>query len=323
MRAPLLGLIFTAAAWQQAAADLILSFPVDCTLGETCFLQQYVDRDPGPGAQDFTCAALSYDGHSGTDIRVPDFAALSDNIAILAAADGGVRGVRDGMEDGPLTEARRAALNGRDCGNGVVIDHGGGWETQYCHLRQGSVRVRSGERVSAGTPLGFMGQSGRAEFPHLHLTVRKDGTVVDPFAPSSEPVCSANQPTTLWVSDIPYQAGGLLSAGFLDAVPDFSDIRAGTAEASELPVTGTALVLWGYAFGTQSGDQLRLTITAPDGSVFHENRLTFERTQAEAFRASGRRLRASAWPSGTYTGTVALERGGQVIDQQTRTVTLN
>jgi murein DD-endopeptidase len=32
----------------------------------------------------------------------------------------------------------------------VVIDHGGGWETQYCHLREGSVLVRPDETLDAG-----------------------------------------------------------------------------------------------------------------------------------------------------------------------------
>ena len=43
-------------------------------------------------------------------------------------------------------------------GNGVVIDHGGGWISQYSHLRSGSVRVHPGDRVSAGQPLGLVQQ---------------------------------------------------------------------------------------------------------------------------------------------------------------------
>ena len=44
-----------------------------------------------------------------------------------------------------------------DIGSGliklVVIDHGGGWETQSCHLARGSIRVKVGQAVAAGQPI--------------------------------------------------------------------------------------------------------------------------------------------------------------------------
>lgn len=54
-------------------------------------------------------------------------------------------------------------------GNHVVIDHGGGIYSAYAHLRRGSVRVRRGDRVSAGQQLGEVGNSGNASEPHLHF----------------------------------------------------------------------------------------------------------------------------------------------------------
>jgi len=112
-----------------AAQDLTLGFPADCTPGDGCVIQNHFDHDPGPGFSDFRCGGLGYDGHDGTDIRVPtpaDMAALD----VLAAAPGRVRGVRDGMPDIPQGSPGAPDVAGRDCGNGVVIDHGGGWETQ-------------------------------------------------------------------------------------------------------------------------------------------------------------------------------------------------
>jgi murein DD-endopeptidase MepM/ murein hydrolase activator NlpD len=83
-------------------------------------------------------------------------------------------------------------------GNGVVIDHGNGWETQYCHLKQGSVQVVTGETVTTGTALGQIGQSGRAEFPHVHFAVRHEGAKIDPFAPEATACGAAGD--DLWAS---------------------------------------------------------------------------------------------------------------------------
>ena len=54
----------------NAEEPFSLSLPVDCEIGKTCFVQNYVDHDPGPGKQDFQCRAMTYDGHEGTDFRV-------------------------------------------------------------------------------------------------------------------------------------------------------------------------------------------------------------------------------------------------------------
>jgi murein DD-endopeptidase MepM/ murein hydrolase activator NlpD len=101
-----------------------LAFPADCTLGAGCYIQQYHDHDPGPEATDYTCGPLSYDGHDGTDIALPTRAAMATGVAVLAAAPGVVKGLRDGVADAAPFPT------GQDCGNGVVIDHGNGWETQ-------------------------------------------------------------------------------------------------------------------------------------------------------------------------------------------------
>ncbi len=78
-----------------------------------------------------------------------------------------------------------------DCGNGLVIDHGDGWQTQYCQRKQGSVRGNNGQTVAAGDVLGQVGLSGRTLFPHLHISARKDGETVGPFQPDALDTCNA------------------------------------------------------------------------------------------------------------------------------------
>ena len=305
-------LILTLAPVQAGAFDI--SLPVDCTLGDTCFVQQYADHDPGPGATDFTCGPLSYDGHDGTDFALPTTAAMQAGVAVLAAAPGIVLGLRDGMPDGPPGPQ----VAGKECGNGVLIGHDGGWQTQYCHMRQGSVSVRKGDRVTTGTPLGMVGQSGMAEFPHLHLTVRHGETEVDPFAPDAASTCGDSSPG-LWSARVTYAPGGLLDAGFAAQVPTFDAIKAGMP-SSALTAQSPALVVWAHVFGARAGDALVFDLTGPEGDILTD-RVALDRTQARLFRAVGKKLRAGSWAAGTYTGTVRMMRG--VATLGTRTVTLD
>ena len=124
-----LPLIFALAGSTAGAFELVL--PLDCTLGDTCFIQQYMDRDATPGSQDFTCGPLSYDDHEGADFALPSRAAMQAGVTFRASADGVVRGARDGMVDIAVNAPDAPALEGRDCSNGVLIEHADGWQTQY------------------------------------------------------------------------------------------------------------------------------------------------------------------------------------------------
>lgn len=297
-------------ALAPAAGAFDFAQPVDCTLGETCYIQQFFDRDETAGARDFTCGPLSYDGHDGTDFALPTRAAMADGVAVLAAAPGTVKGMRDGVADfAPPTP-------GKECGNGVVIDHGQGWQTQYCHMRQGSVSVAPGDVVDTGTPLGLIGQSGQAEFPHLHFTLRRDGVEVDPFAQDTTTCGAAGD--DLWADDMPYAPGGLLAVGIADAVPEYDAIKAGLPSPG-LPTRAPALVIWAYFFGPQAGDALIFTLTGPAGEVLTD-RVALDRTQALAFRAVGRKLKTEGWPAGAYMGEVRMMRGPDALSSLAITV---
>lgn len=303
------------------AEGFLLYTPVDCDLAKDCYIQQYVDSDPSVGASDFTCSTLSYDGHKGTNFALRNRAEIDRNIAVLASAAGRVKGVRDGMADTGYSDATAADIEGRECGNGVVIDHGDGWETQYCHMQNGSVRVGSGQQINAGDTLGFVGQSGKAAFPHLHLSVRKDGAVVDPFDPDGVTSCDTPGDSNLWADRPTYRAGGLIGMGLADAIPQYDAIKAGTAARTDLPANAPALVVWGYLFGSQPDDIINLSIEGPDGMVISDD-ITLEKAQAQSFRAIGKKNR-KAWPPGDYTGTATLIRGPQIMEQQTSTIRID
>jgi len=64
-------------------------------------------------------------------------------------------------------------------GKFVEIDHGNGIITRYAHMSE--ILVQTGQEISAGTPVGEVGSTGRSTGPHLHVEVRRDNVPVNPL----------------------------------------------------------------------------------------------------------------------------------------------
>lgn len=66
-------------------------------------------------------------------------------------------------------------------GNTVVIDHGCGVLSLYCHLHDYANNLQVGQKVKKGHPLGRMGMTGYASGDHLHWEIRVKGVAVEPM----------------------------------------------------------------------------------------------------------------------------------------------
>lgn len=64
-------------------------------------------------------------------------------------------------------------------GNMIVIDHGDGLATAYCHLSR--IGVSKGQQVTQKQNIGAVGSTGLSSGPHLHFETRVNGSPVDPL----------------------------------------------------------------------------------------------------------------------------------------------
>lgn len=74
-------------------------------------------------------------------------------------------------------------------GNYVVIQHAGGEYSDYAHLRQGSVKVKAGDKVIRGQVIAQVGHTGNTTEPHLHFQIT-DGP--DPLYSRGLPIVFRN-----------------------------------------------------------------------------------------------------------------------------------
>ena len=129
-----------------------------------------------------------YSGHTGADFKasIGTTVVASKAGTVVTALDRGCRGShRPGNNYGcslgtncPAYKAKPGSYG--SYANYIVIDHGNGVKTYYCHLKTGSFKVSVGDHVEQGTILAESGVAGNTTGPHLHFEVRDGGTIVDP-----------------------------------------------------------------------------------------------------------------------------------------------
>lgn len=77
--------------------------------------------------------------------------------------------------DGKVIEARKSTAAGGGFGNFVIIlmkIDGKFYTTLFAHMQDGTLKVKKGQKVTAGMPLGKMGTTGMSTGKHLHWELR-------------------------------------------------------------------------------------------------------------------------------------------------------
>ena len=294
----------------------VFALPIKCNLGADCYIMHYVDLDPGREPVDFGCGRQTYSHHDGTDFGIADLESMKRGVPVMAAAAGIVLRVRDGVADKIIADqTQRASVDKMECGNGIVVDHGNGWQTQYCHLRKGSVTVKQGVKVDKGTVLGMVGVSGLASFPHVHFTVRHLGKVIDPFVGETNVSGCHVLRHPLWEKSPDYMPAGLIRAGFASKTPDQAALWRGEfAETKADSAKLTALIFWVHVFGILKGDKEHFTLLAPDERVIIDTEKPLTKNSKSWVSYIGKRNTVDhPLTKGEWRGTYQLIRGERTM----------
>ena len=304
------------------AAEKRFLFPAGCSYGKDCWAVNYVDVDPAEGsAKDFKCNIKTYDGHKGVDFALGSITRMHAGVDVFAAASGKVLRVRDSENDLLKTseEFKKIREAKKECGNGILIDHGDGLQSIYCHLKQSSVVVKPRQRVKAGQKIAQIGQSGVAEFPHLHFGVIQKGEVVDPYTGVAHTKGCGKNKQSLWHIGLPmaYEPVAIFDGGFRAQPPDFTAIQKGDElNPKSLSLSSAALVFWSGFYNVEAGDTVILKIIDPKGKEFITQKETVKKTRARQYYFTGRKIGKVQLIKGTYKGYSIINRSNGNIRQE-------
>jgi len=244
-------------------------WPLEGELFTDFYISNYVDLDPRRDdadltereLRDFGGGTITTDGHDGIDIASSTFERMDEGIPIVASASGIVIATHDGEFD------RRTAFSSPPpAANFVTIDHGGGWQTSYFHLRRDSVTVVPGQQVRAGELLGLMGSSGQSTGSHLHFNATHNG----------RPVATMLDPATFYVDPPRYalDAVTLIDSGITNFFPVSHRIERPSDVNTFSQASGQPFTAWFVLSGVNEDDRIEFFTFRPNGSLFSKSETT-------------------------------------------------
>ena len=240
---------------------------------------------------------------------------MEKGVDVQAVARGTVLRFREGEPDGFKTSEEKEAIRNarKECGNGLIIDHGEGWISQYCNLKNGSISVKENEKVHAGQKVALVGMSGITDHPHVHLSILYKGKHVDPFTGQEmDSGCSKTETAQLWRSkSINYAGFSLYDAGFIAQKPDFSQISKGHKEPYPQK-DSDVIIFWSAYFGAKPNDVIEMKVFDPHDRIITEHIMTQKEEKARQYYYIGKKRPESGWVRGTYHAEVSVTRADEV-----------
>jgi hypothetical protein len=305
------------------------NLPLDCVLGEDCWVMNYVDMGVEDGKSlDPACLNRTYENHKGTDIAILDEKIMEEGVNVIAPLDGIITKIRDGEDDLWANDVELEAIKAqrKECGNAVMIDHGNEVETIYCHMKKGSIKVKPNQKIKSGDIIGQIGLSGLTQFPHLHFGIVQEGKILDPFTGQNNLNSCGKKIGSLWNKelDIQYQPFVMHNAGFLNDIPDLNKLEKDGELKTHFSQNSDLLTYWAIILGAQEGDKITLEILDPNGKIFGKREIIQEVTRARQFYYTGRKTDKNSLIEGVYTAKVKIEREykGQIISDKKSSVVL-
>ncbi len=272
-----------------------LLFPLDCELGKSCWISNLPRHHLHDKQLDFRCGPVTYEYNDGTDIALKDIKQMQEGVSVIAPISGVVEFKRDGVSDINAKGIGRKLLEGKECGNEVIISNDE-MQIQLCHLKNKSIRVNVGDVINAGDVIGEVGLSGLTEYPHLHMSLhdKSDSVVreIDPFY-GSQPDCGL-QPKSLWsnpenmekhaTTGIVYNYGFAFENVTAESIMSGDYLRA----QPEYPEEFIAFV---DIFSVNKGDKLTISILDSGNNIFAKREHEFGKYQARYFLFTSKNLR--------------------------------
>ena len=284
-------LVLIIVAFNVQTLAIKLEFPLDCELGKNCWISNLPRHYWQNKEVDFRCEPNTYRDHKGTDFALKDYKQMQKGVKVIAPFDGVVRGLRDNIPDISVKDVGKGAVKGVECGNGIVISSGE-YEAQLCHLKKNSLTVIKGQSVKAGEVLGLVGLSGNTEYPHLHMSLRKNSREIDPFYGELDS-CGLT-PKSMWKDtrkmDSHAKTGVVYNYGFTFKAPNAKKIRSGEYIQIQ-PDRPGAIVGFVDIFSVNKGDEIILSIVDSSNATIIKRKHKFSKYQARYFFFVGKKLR--------------------------------
>ena len=275
-----------------------LSFPLQCSIGEDCFIASYVDLFYTKEQKDYLCREhMTVNNNKGVKIRIRDVSAMENGIPVYAAASGMVIRKRDGIDDKLVTSDTEAKeVQSIAHGNVIIIEHDDGYKTIYSHLAKDSINFELGDEVKRGDKIAKMGMSGFTKYPHLHFAVTYNDQPIDPFSGSKQNnECAASTSEALWEQKITdafkrYRDTHILKTGFAKEDPKTHEILYGNYDTETLNDLTEKLVFWSYTQALEKNDRIVLSLFDPEGNLIDYKKNTLEKSYPQHIGYVGRKI---------------------------------